>query len=116
MKELTKQKGGLAPKKRPIIPATAYHEAGHAFADWYHGFKVKSASIVPDEKTAGRVRTSCRLRLRKLEFTKPGPAELTRLHLRVVSFCAGMLRSVGSIPAAFALATRRWAAHTLWIC
>jgi hypothetical protein len=39
---------------------TAYHEAGHAF--WAHqlGFRIASASIIPDADTLGRVRaTDC---------------------------------------------------------
>ncbi len=37
------------------LQATAYHEAGHAVAAWYLGAGVKSASIVPDADSTGRV-------------------------------------------------------------
>jgi hypothetical protein len=36
---------------------TAHHEAGHAFAGWHFGFKVKKATIVPKDDSAGYVVT-----------------------------------------------------------
>ena len=36
--------------------ATAYHEAGHAVASWCLGRRVCSATIVPDDDSAGRVK------------------------------------------------------------
>lgn len=39
-------------KNKPL-QATAYHEAGHAFADWKFGFKVKRATIVPKDGALG---------------------------------------------------------------
>jgi hypothetical protein len=43
------------------LQAIAYHEAGHAFADWHFHFKVKKATIVPKDDAAGYVesKTAC---------------------------------------------------------
>ena len=69
--------------------ATAYHEAGHAFADWHFGFTVKRATIMPKGGTAGHVATTTRLHFRSLEYSNPSGARIGRLHERVVSLLAG---------------------------
>lgn len=69
--------------------ATAYHEAGHAFADWHFKFKVKKATIVPKGDSAGHVVTKSRLHFRSLEYSKPSGARIGRLHERIVSLLAG---------------------------
>ena len=69
--------------------ATAYHEAGHAFADWKFGFKVKRATIVPKHDAAGSVRTKTGLHFRSLEYSNPSGARIGRLHEHIVSLFAG---------------------------
>lgn len=69
--------------------ATAYHEAGHAFADWHFGFKVKRATIVPKDGYAGYVVSKSRLHFRSLAYTNPSGARIGRLHERIVSLLAG---------------------------
>ena len=70
---------------------TAYHEAGHAFADWKYKFKVKKASIVPNPKdgSAVHVLTRTGLHFRSLEYGNPSGARIGRLHERIVSMLAG---------------------------
>lgn len=74
------------------LEATAYHEAGHAFADSVFGFRIKRASIVPNEKdgSAGHVKTKSGLHFRSLEYTTPSGARIGRLHERIVSMMAGI--------------------------
>lgn len=76
--------------KKPFT-ATAYHEAGHAFAAWHFRFKVKKASIVPNAKdgSAGHVLTKTGLHHRSLEYNNPSGARIGRLHERIVSLMAG---------------------------
>ena len=71
--------------------ATAYHEAGHAFADWHFNFRVKRASIVANQKgnSAGHVLTKTGLPFRSLEYTSPSGARIGRFHEHVVSLLAG---------------------------
>jgi len=71
--------------------ATAYHEAGHAFADWHFNFRVKRASIVANKKdnSAGHVLTKTGLPFRSLEHTSPSGARIGRFHDHVVSLLAG---------------------------
>jgi len=69
--------------------ATAYHEAGHAFADWHFGYKVKRATIVPKGDTAGYVATKTRLHFRSLGYSNPSGARIGHLHERIVSMLAG---------------------------
>lgn len=83
--------------------AAAFHEAGHAFADWKFKFRVKRVSIVPKDDCAGYVVSKPALHLRSLEFTNPSGARIGRLHERIVSllsgraaqrrYCAGSVRS-----------------------
>jgi ATP-dependent Zn protease len=71
--------------------ATAYHEAGHAVADWKFGFTVKIASIVPDSKngSAGHVSSRTRLHFRSLEYSTPSGARIGKIHEQIVSLLAG---------------------------
>ena len=69
--------------------AIAYHEAGHAFADWHFKFKVKKATIVPKGDALGYVKSKSRLHFRSLEYGNPSGARIGRLHERVVSLLAG---------------------------
>jgi hypothetical protein len=64
------------------MKATAYHEAGHAFAIWHFGFKVKKATIVPKDDAAGYVVSKTGLHLRSLEYTNPsGAPQRARLQI-----------------------------------
>ena len=80
-----------AVAKQQQLTATAHHEAGHAFADWCYGFKVKSATIVPNvkEATSGCVVSKIGLRFRSLECTDPRWAEIGRFHGHLVCLLAG---------------------------
>jgi ATP-dependent Zn protease len=69
--------------------ATAYHEAGHAFADWYFGYRLKKATIVPNDDAAGSVESKTGLHFRSLEYDRPTGARIGRLHEKVVSLLAG---------------------------
>jgi ATP-dependent Zn protease len=69
--------------------AIAYHEAGHAFADWHFKFKVKKATIVPKDDAAGYVTSKTGLHFRSLEYTNPSGARIGHLHERIVSIMAG---------------------------
>ena len=71
------------------MKATAYHEAGHAVADWRHGFKLKRATIVPKGDSAGSVSSTLRLHFRRLEYSNPSGATIGRYHERIVSLLAG---------------------------
>jgi hypothetical protein len=44
-------------KRQKTLATTAYHEAGHAVIDWWHGFRVKKVSIVRAHHTLGRTTT-----------------------------------------------------------
>jgi hypothetical protein len=67
----------------------AYHEAGHAVADWKHGFKLKRVTIVPRGDTAGSVTSTSRLHFRSLEYSNPTGARIGRCHERIVCWLAG---------------------------
>lgn len=78
-----------ASKKYLALLHTAYHEAGHAFADWKFGFKVKRASIAPKGDSSGRVFTKTRLHMRSLEYMDPSGARIGKIHEQIVSLLAG---------------------------
>ena len=42
-------------RARADVHMVAYHEAGHVVAAWRHGFKIKSATIVPEKDILGKV-------------------------------------------------------------
>ena len=69
-----------AGKNSASLASVAYHEAGHAVADWRHGFKVKSATIVPKDDSLGRVSAVTRLHLRSLPSSNPSGATIGRYH------------------------------------
>jgi len=68
---------------------TAYHEAGHAFADFRFGFKIKEVSIIPNDTSTGRAVSKTRLHFRSLEYSAPTGRRIGRLHELVVSLLAG---------------------------
>jgi Peptidase family M41 len=72
-----------------INKATAYHEAGHAFADWRFHYKIKKMTIVPKGDAAGYVASKTGLHIRSLEYSNPTGARIGRLHERIVSILAG---------------------------
>jgi ATP-dependent Zn protease len=67
---------------------TAYHEAGHAFADRYFHFKIKQVTIVPDEESLGTARTKY-FQFRRLGYGKLSGAQIGRYHDRIVTLLAG---------------------------
>src|SRR6267378_4355554 len=69
--------------------ATAYHEAGHALADYRLGFKLLEVSIVADTKSAGRTRSKLGLRLKSLAYETPSAKKLARCHEKMISLLAG---------------------------
>lgn len=71
--------------------ATAYHEAGHAFAGWHFRFKVKKASIISNSKnkSAGYVKTVTGLHLSSLDYSNPSSQRIGRLHERAVYLMVG---------------------------
>jgi hypothetical protein len=73
-----------------VSPQTiAYHEAGHAVADWRHGFRVKRITIVREDDAAGSVLSVTWLRFKMLECDDPTGARIGRYHERLVSLLAG---------------------------
>jgi len=96
MPKISQIKRKISSGKKPRVSdrqglATAFHEAGHAFAGWKFNFKLKKATIIPDEKrnSAGHVVTRPGLHLRSLEYTNPSGARVGRLHERIVSYLSG---------------------------
>ncbi len=79
----------MGQQTRIRLLATAYHEAGHAVADWRHGFKVKRATVVPKNDALGSVSSVSRLHFRTLEYTNPSGARIGRYHEMIVSLLAG---------------------------
>ncbi|MGD0632561.1 MAG: hypothetical protein ABR987_24825 [Terracidiphilus sp.] len=69
--------------------ATAYHEAGHALADFLLGFKIKSVSIVADETSAGRVSSVLGLNPSILEYGNPSSKTIARWHDKALTMLAG---------------------------
>ena len=69
--------------------STAFHEAGHAFASWKSRFRIKEASVNPDQESDGHVSGSTGLKLKSLDYQDPSPARLARLHERIVCLLAG---------------------------
>jgi hypothetical protein len=80
-------------KEQARRSATAYHEAGHAFADWHFKFRVKRASIVPDAKagSAGRVESEFRSLARALNdcTVDRSVALISRAHTHIIALLAG---------------------------
>ena len=54
------------------VRATAYHEAGHAVVAWHEGIRIRSASIMPTEATAGHVVLKPLLEGVQLDATREG--------------------------------------------
>jgi ATP-dependent Zn protease len=50
------------------LRATAYHEAGHAVANWAYGWEIDSVTIVEDEEYAGRVTVRNKLAGKQLDL------------------------------------------------
>jgi ATP-dependent Zn protease len=69
--------------------ATAYHEAGHALADYRLGFKIKSVTIKKTKDSAGSVKVTFRLNPRALNFDDVSSAARAKWHDRIVSALAG---------------------------
>lgn len=78
-----------ASARKKGLLAVAYHEAGHAMADFRLGFKIKHVSVLPDVVSAGRTRSNLGLNLRSLAFDTPSAAALARCHEKVISLLAG---------------------------
>jgi hypothetical protein len=75
-------------KLRLNSPPVAYHEAGHAVAQWRFGFKIKEVTIVPDGEVAGSVSHKRSLRLYRLEWEIPTGKQLGRYHDLIVTTLA----------------------------
>ena len=78
-------------KRRPNLPLSviAYHEAGHAVAQWKLGFKIKEVTIVPKAEVAGSVSHKRSLRLYRLAWDIPTGKQLGRYHDLIVTTLAG---------------------------
>lgn len=82
--------------KKSLV-ATAYHEAGHALADYVFGFRIRRVSIVADDSSLGRVQ-NWRKSLSSREFIecrspifcdRTVSSKVARWHDEVVSLLAG---------------------------
>ena len=82
---------GVMSKRCPNLPSAiiAYHEAGHAIAQWILGFKIKEVTIVPYDEVAGSVSYQRSLRLYRLEWETPTGKRLGRYHDLIVTTLAG---------------------------
>jgi hypothetical protein len=88
--EITTPRPDYKLKTKAKTPtATAYHEAGHAFADWKHGYKIKRVTIVPKGDTAGYVASKTGLHICSVGYGKLSGARIGGLHERIVSLLAG---------------------------
>jgi ATP-dependent Zn protease len=71
------------------LSATAYHEAGHAFADWKFHFKIKQLTIVPGDGSLGTATTKY-FQFRQLEYGRLDDGKrIGRYHDRIVTLLAG---------------------------
>ena len=82
---------------------TAYHEAGHAVADFVFGVTIIRVSIVPDEGSLGHVRHKPPFQRDDVTEAELAPRTLRRLENRIVAFCP---LYDDCIKIAFALNTR----------
>ena len=69
--------------------ATAYHEAGHALADFRLGFKIKQVSVISDGTCAGFVSRRLGLKLSPLEFGCTTSKTVARWHDHILTLLAG---------------------------
>jgi hypothetical protein len=88
----------ISKSRRPsALVATAYHEAGHAVADWKLGFEITRVTIVPSidhngEKAYGYVLTR-RLGLKLIKAIEDGrltEREMGYIHGNIVAMFAGI--------------------------
>ncbi len=79
----------MGRKARTGLLVVADHEAGHAVADWVHGFKLKKVTIIPNANALGSVSSVLRLHFRTLESSNPSGARIGRYHEMIVSLLAG---------------------------
>ena len=75
-------------KMKLALRATAYHEAGHAVADWRHGFKIKRVTIVPAVNSKGMV-SGKDFRFRDLEYGRLTGNRIGYYHDRIICCLAG---------------------------
>ena len=82
---------GVMSKRCPNLPSAiiAYHEAGHAIAQWRLGFKIKKVTIIPKGEVAGSVSYKRSLRISRLEWETPTGKLLGRYHDLIVTTLAG---------------------------
>lgn len=77
------------PQIKTSQESTAYHEAGHAVADWRYGFKIKTITIVPTADAVGSVTSKTRLKLGDMDYAYPSSARIARNHEMIVALLAG---------------------------
>lgn len=79
----------MSGRKRTALEATAYHEAGHAVASWFHGRRFKHATIVTDHErgSLGHVRYAP-MPKRLREDIELAMTPQTRIYCEVSIVCA----------------------------
>jgi hypothetical protein len=78
----------MRPKTKSRL-TVAYHEAGHALADYRLGFKIKQVSIVSDHESAGRVLGPIGLNIGRASRETPSSHVIARAHDKLIAFLAG---------------------------
>jgi hypothetical protein len=76
-------------RRQKQLTVIAYHEAGHAIAQWRLGFKIKEVTIVPKGDVAGSVSHKRSLRLYRLAWEIPTGKQLGRYHDMIITTLAG---------------------------